>query len=386
MLQSKFGQPCDARLNDRCSSVNKWYTSIPCPGSPGFCPKCLPQNEPSTTSPCKTRTDGRTITATDHNGHQCCLQENLCINYNCGNGNCTQITKPCYDSISQICPRSTSENKLLSDSCVHDPTKRAELLKDGCTENNLAAWGRGFCDQLPPEGITPSGYSCCDCEMGWKGPECDVPTCSVDCQNGGLCNDKSLQCDCKIKTSGDTTIGWYGNDCSKPIHPCNQLGICGENANCVEFKDTNGMYNYECQCNNDYTKEGTNLQKQCTVLLPGECRKSQIGCSVNTNCMGPGTPGCEKACYVIPETRKWDTNCAMWHGEMELSGPGPVHDSKKRGCTCKRDYHDPVHAPLFKFSPTYDPHWYNSVGGCNEKDLCPPFYEPKHPNNIKESF
>ena len=375
MLRTNFGEKCDT--GQFCQSADLISRHVPCPKS-GTCPKCAPGNMPTPAMPCNKRKDGRTIELTDVGGHSCCVFPDMCgspQDFYCKNGSCTQLLGTCHATLRELCPY----NHDTCHDCIEK--NKDKLLASNCTMQNLQGWCGGYCKS--DEAVKPEGYPFCACATGWGGPNCDGKICPGKCLNRGECLNGECNCPYVAQFRG-VTLGLTGNKCQTAINPCDQ-NPCGANTTCKTYIDPeDGLTKWECQCKRGWTKSASDLQDiyaPCTLELPPECEASQVNCEDGTDCLIPtsSVPGvdCSKACYVIPETRNWHTNCAN-HPGMELSGPGPSYDNKTRGCTCKRDYHDPVHAPLLKFDGHMKGNWKDlwATGGC--KDGCPPFYANKH--------
>lgn len=105
----------------------------------------------------------------------------------------------------------------------------------------------------------------CECRPGFGGPHCElpsnkVPTCTMPCENGGVCmvgatsweqllqgSDYNLQrqyCMCKD--------GYHGLYCEHPAEPCGEDNFCYNGGTCVSIDRTNGdgtiSTSYHCDC------------------------------------------------------------------------------------------------------------------------------------------
>ena len=116
----------------------------------------------------------------------------------------------------------------------------------------------GVC-QLNEDG----NYSCVDCEDGWTGPKCDVSSCGEPCQNGGVCKlneDGEYACDC--------SAGWRGPTCSEDVNECHQqaLGIHWyhkQTTLCNQGQCENTMGGYKCTCNPGYGGDDCSTWEGC---------------------------------------------------------------------------------------------------------------------------
>jgi hypothetical protein len=99
----------------------------------------------------------------------------------------------------------------------------------------------------------------CSCPPGYTGPQCQfkISTCSILCQNGGVCNSTSNGCLCPSEYEG-SDCGYLKSLCS--LNPC-------KNGICVDSKNTTAGFN--CSCVPGFT--GQNCDIPLTVCDSNPC-------------------------------------------------------------------------------------------------------------------
>ena len=104
----------------------------------------------------------------------------------------TDIFGLCYFSdtfeFSSLCMylKRIVENKNLKRNCL--------LIPDSCQPQ---CGNGGVC----------IGHNLCSCPHGFSGPDCQDKTCTVHCENGGVCTMPDNKCKCRD--------GYYGARCHK---------------------------------------------------------------------------------------------------------------------------------------------------------------------------
>lgn len=132
---------------------------------------------------------------------------------------CGLIPEIC--SVYQCCT-DIEENNVTVENCTSDirnasvyniTTETADYLMISCLDQSQQCFVNN--SQI-------SKGECCECEEGWVGRDCDIPTCYPACQNG-ICTSIDI-CNC--------TEGWTGDYCYIPLCTSCINGLCLEPEYC----------------------------------------------------------------------------------------------------------------------------------------------------------
>uniref|UniRef100_F6QEY7 Tenascin N n=2 Tax=Ornithorhynchus anatinus TaxID=9258 RepID=F6QEY7_ORNAN len=116
-------------------------------------------------------------------------------------------------------------------------------LKDKCSPQNCCSGAQGLSGHCSGHGTFIPQTCSCQCDVGWGGPDCSLPSCPGACSGHGRCVDGQCICD----------EPYVGEDCG--YLPCPEN--CSGNGVCVR-----GV----CQCHEDFTSEDCS-EKRC----PNDC-------------------------------------------------------------------------------------------------------------------
>ncbi|MGI5830478.1 MAG: formylglycine-generating enzyme family protein [Bradymonadia bacterium] len=229
------------------------------------------------------------------------------------------------------------DKAVCTPACVHGT----------CSESHQcvceAGWKGEQCD-LPICNVECTGNrvctapEVCGCRAGWEGSNCDISVCEVECKNGGICLTPNV-CTC--------AEGWEGATCEIPV--CDPT--CGENQECIApnvCKCKDGWIGNDCKkpvcafvCRNGGACTSPNVCT-CSPFYTGQTCEEPVckpDCGENQSCIAPNecqcnmgwtgsdckTAICDKACNNGGKcTAPNVCSCAAgWSGETCLT---PVCD------------------------------------------------------------
>uniref|UniRef100_A0A8C3TEB6 Neurogenic locus notch homolog protein 1 n=1 Tax=Chelydra serpentina TaxID=8475 RepID=A0A8C3TEB6_CHESE len=196
-------------------------------------------------------------------GPKCEEDINECASNPCKNGaNCTD----CVNSYTCTCPSGFSG--IHCENNTPDCTERSHFSP---TCYNLVRW----CDSSPCK----NGGKCwqtnnlyrCECNSGWTGLYCDVPSVSCDvaakqqgvdvahlCRNSGLCVDRDNTHFCRCQA------GYTGSYCEEQVDECSP-NPCQNGATCTDY-----LGGYSCECVAGY--HGVNCSEEINECLSHPCQ------------------------------------------------------------------------------------------------------------------
>lgn len=168
---------------------------------------------------------------------------------------------------------------------------------------------------------------CCQCEEGWVGKDCDIPTCFPPCENG-LCVGKDL-CNC--------STGWEGQACEVALCSNCVNGDCIEPEVCDCYYGWNGtsceepyatppcIHGYStapdtCACYTNYTGD------RCEVPICSDCNHGW--------CISPGVCECYPPYYTKDVSVSWCTDLYC----DEIYGRNCMNCTDNTCLRCKEGY------------------------------------------------
>ncbi|XP_062337653.1 tenascin-N [Osmerus eperlanus] len=151
------------------------------------------------------------------------------------------------------CEESESFKSLLYR--VNGLEEEVGFLKTQCSQGCCGKAGAAGVDTSCSGHGTYQHDTCsCQCNPGWKGPDCSVSSCPDECNDNGRCVDGKCVCH----------AGYTGHDCSQLLCPgnCNDKGHCVD-GKCVCFSHFTGDDCGVQRCPNDCVGNGRCVDGQC---------------------------------------------------------------------------------------------------------------------------
>jgi hypothetical protein len=236
----------------------------------------------------------------------CGLAEDLCSSYQC----CSDLEA--NNLTSETC--TTEKQTLLS---FNYETKNLEEVETSCIEL--------FRECFVNNSRVNKG-ECCECDEGWVGRNCDIPSCFPDCKHGKCvdidlceCDDGWSDVDCSVATCKDCkngkciapdvcfcTYGWNGTACDVPYAtPACVYGIA--------------IAPDVCKCEDKYTGD------RCEIPKCESCNKGW--------CVNPGVCECYPP-YYSKSPSLWCTDLIC----SEIFGSSCLNCSNSSCTRCKVGY------------------------------------------------
>lgn len=151
---------------------------------------------------------------------------------------------------------------------IFDPTTTHCVSLNKCS-------GRGICSVRQ----NTSRLFGCDCEPGYgERRDCGVveySVCESECSGHGICDDLTARCRC--------APGWFGEDCSKSRCPSNQDKVCSTQGICRAVSLGGNSTIFECFCDVPFTGSACETRPvELPAACPNEC--SDHGVCVSDHC------------------------------------------------------------------------------------------------------
>ncbi|XP_072022586.1 uncharacterized protein [Amphiura filiformis] len=183
-------------------------------------------------------------------------------------------------------------------------------------------------------------FDVCDCDYGWNGNFCDMPTCETFsyCSGNGDCVDHD-KCNC--------FSGWKGSSCGMP--DCTAVADCSRNGNCIapdtcecysEYVGSNCSVPLNCSHLNDCNGNGVCVFEESAEDLTCRCYLgydgidcSSLDCSEVNDCTGNGT--CVEPNFCVCDLGFTGSECSVYSCETLgfCSGHGSCVEYDVCNCT-----------------------------------------------------